>query len=84
MFFVLICCCHTFCVGFLDKWFDEVESALIRKRRQQPKEGRNYAAFTLDNMQVAFYALAIGWTISIFVFLMEYFWVVQKKRPIIL
>lgn len=62
------------CIGFLDKWFDEVESALIRMKRKQPKEGRIYSAFTLDNIQVAFYALAIGWTISFFVFLMELYW----------
>lgn len=67
-------------IGIVDLWYDHVEYALITHRRYHRMAKSDEAkAFTLVDMQTAFYILFIGLMLSCIVFIGELY-VHRRKR----
>lgn len=56
--------------GFHTKWYDEMAFDVSRTKRQSSITD-GFKIFSLKDMQIAFYILALGMTVSVFVFFTE-------------
>lgn len=76
---ILICHLEICFAGIVDLWYEHVEYALITHRRYHRIFKSNEAqAFTMDDMQTAFYILCIGLGFSCIVFICELY--VYKRK----
>lgn len=66
--------------GFTNKWYYDIQDAIVNNKRKHQITSNEAKSFTLDNLIFSFYLLAIGLTISFLVLIFEFSCTKRKKK----